>query len=122
MVENTEGRLEKIAQLLIEIGVPKNSAKALAYILLKGSPARTVEIEGKTGMRQPEVSLAVKHLRSTGWVKKSEVEKQGKGRPVHEYALAMSPQEFIGELEKLQKKKIQEIEESLSSIKEEILK
>ena len=122
MAENPEGKLEKITHLLVDMGVPKNPAKALAYIFLKGAPARTAEIEAKTGLRQPEVSLAVKHLRSTGWVKKSEVEKQGKGRPVHEYALALSPQEFIGELEKLQKKKIQEIEESLSSLKEEIVK
>lgn len=120
MTELQEGEMENVARLLVDLDVPKNSAKVLSYVLLKGVEAKTMEIEGKTGLRQPEVSIAVKHLRSLGWLSKKEIKKDAKGRPVHVYTVAMKPEELVEILDKQQKKKIEQIQQSIKKLKEDL--
>jgi predicted transcriptional regulator len=74
-----------------------------------------------TGLRQPEVSIAVKYLRSVGWLSKSELKKDVKGRPVHVYRLALTSERLVAELEKIQKRKIDDLQMSLAKLREEIL-
>ena len=120
MAEIPEGKLEEVAHLLIDLDIPKNSAKILAFVILAEQEAKATDIEGKTGLRQPEVSIAVKHLRSIGWLNKKDIKKEVKGRPVHIYSLAMPIESFFIELEKIQKKKIEQMQNSLKKLKEEI--
>jgi predicted transcriptional regulator len=50
-----------------------------------------------TGMRQPEVSIAMGTLRDMGWISEHEVKSPGKrgGRPLKIYALSVTMEEII---------------------------
>ena len=45
------------------------------------------DIEVATGLRQPEVSIAMQTLRERGWLTEHEIKSSGKGRPLKTYAL-----------------------------------
>src|SRR3989304_248167 len=75
-------RDETLVDLLIETGLSRNIAKTLVF-LSKRDETTSVEIEKATGLRQPEVSIAMQELRRRKWVDKRDIKKEGKGRPVH---------------------------------------
>src|SRR5437899_5826362 len=79
-------RDETLVDLLIETGLSRNIAKTLVF-LSKRDETTSVEIEKATGLRQPEVSIAMQELRRRKWVDKRDIKKEGKGRPVHSYRL-----------------------------------
>ena len=108
---------EKTVELLIAANVPKNIAKALVF-LTKKEEAISQEIEATTGLRQPEVSLAMQEMRSQGWVTKRDIKKEGKGRPVHAYKLAKPLSEIIGKIESDQKKRIEDIQSNMARLSE----
>ena len=93
-----EARMTKrddlLAQLLAKAGTPKNLAKALVFIA-KREETTSVEIEKATGLRQPEVSIAMQELRRRRWVEKRDIKKEGKGRPVHSYKLSIPMSEIV---------------------------
>jgi predicted transcriptional regulator len=106
---------EKLSALLIQMGVPRNVAKALVY--LKGKEEVTsVEIEKNANLRQPEVSIAMRILKEHGWIMKRDIKKEGKGRPIHGYRLAKPFNEIIKELEEEQKKKIEDMQNVLGQL------
>ena len=110
---------EKLAELLMQAGLKRNIAKALAYIYDK-EEAISSQIEAATGLRQPEVSIAMQWLREKGWVTKRDIKKEGKGRPVHGYRLAKPFKEIVAELQKnleKEKKKIDGIIKELEKYK-----
>ena len=100
----------KAIQLFVNLGMPKNLAKTLLYIS-QIDECRCSDIERSTDMRQPEVSVAMQELRRRGWVKKQNLKKEGKGRPVHIYKptaqlseiLTIFEQEKITEIENVNK-------------------
>src|SRR2546427_12777283 len=75
-------RDETLVDLLIETGLSRNIAKTLVF-LSKRDETTSVEIEKGTGLRQPEVSIAMQELRRREWVGKGDIKKAGQGRPVH---------------------------------------
>src|SRR5947209_9178229 len=79
-------RDETLVDLLIETGLSRNIAKTLVF-LSKRDETTSVEIEKATGLRQPEVSIAMQELRRRKWVDKRDIKKEGKGRPFHCYRL-----------------------------------
>ena len=97
---------EKAIQLFAELGMPKNLAKTLLYIS-QVEECRSAEIEHGARLRQPEVSVAMQQLKQKGWVKKRDLKKKGKGRPIHIYKLNASLDNIVKNFEK---DKIQEIE------------
>ncbi|UCD91822.1 MAG: ArsR family transcriptional regulator [Methanobacteriota archaeon] len=105
-----------LVDLLIEAGVPKNIAKTLVC-LTKKEETTSVEIEKATGLRQPEVSIAMQNLRKRKWVEKRDIKKEGKGRPVHSYQLSLSLEEIVNVLEKDAKAKIAKIEQNITQIR-----
>jgi len=90
---------EVFLNLLIEVGIRKNTAKALVY-LAKTLEATSREIERGTDMRQPEVSTAIKHLDSKGWIKNRKVAPSKKGRPILNYSLAVPVKQIMTSIEK----------------------
>jgi len=100
----------KAIQLFVNLGMPKNLAKTLLFIS-QIDECRCSDIERSTDMRQPEVSVAMQELRRRGWVKKHNLKKEGKGRPVHLYKpttqlseiLTIFEQEKITEIENVHK-------------------
>jgi len=57
--------------------------------------AITIDVERAVFLRQPEVSVGLKNLRKLGLVKKQDIPRESKGRPIHEYSLNQSKQMFL---------------------------
>jgi predicted transcriptional regulator len=102
-------RDEVLVDLLIETGMSKNIAKTLVF-LSKRDETTSVEIEKATGLRQPEVSIAMQDLRRRKWVDKRDIKKEGKGRPVHAYRLSVTWSEIVGQVDREEQGKIERIE------------
>src|SRR3990170_2431889 len=99
-------------ELLVRTGMTKNVAKALVF-LSKRDETTSVEIEKATGLRQPEVSIAMQELRRRRWVEKRDIKKEGKWRPVHAYHLALPFEEIIEIIWREERAKIEEIETNI---------
>jgi predicted transcriptional regulator len=76
------------------LGMSENVATTVAY-LINVNEASAREIEISTGLRQPEVSLAMRLMRNQSWVIVRSEKKPGKGRPIKIYALSASVDEII---------------------------
>jgi len=50
-------------------------------------------------MRQPEVSIAMRALRQNNWIEEHEVKREGKGRPMKVYKLAVPIDKVIQDYE-----------------------
>ena len=72
----------------------RNAATTMAY-LMNVNEASSREIEISTGLRQPEVSLAMRLMRTQAWVNMRLEKKPGKGRPMKIYSLAAPVDEII---------------------------
>ena len=79
---------------LERINVPRNVARLITY-LKDVREAQSREIELATGLRQPEVSIAMRTLREHGWINEREVKGPGKGRPMRFYALRTPIEEIV---------------------------
>jgi predicted transcriptional regulator len=76
------------------LGMSRNVATMMAY-LMNVDEASSHEIEISTGLRQPEVSLAMRLMSNQSWVSVRSVKKPGKGRPVKIYSLKVPVDEII---------------------------
>ena len=81
-------------ETLKTIGISRNVATMMAY-LMNVDKASAREIEISTGLRQPEVSLAMRLMRNQSWVSVRSEKKPGKGRPMKIYSLAAPVDEII---------------------------
>jgi predicted transcriptional regulator len=81
-------------QALSNLGMSRNAATTMAY-LMNVYEASAREIEISTGLRQPEVSLAIKLMHNQSWVSMRSEKKPGKGRPMKLYSLAAPVDEII---------------------------
>ncbi len=108
---------EMLVELLMKTGLSKNMAKTLVY-LRKKEETTSVEIESATGLRQPEVSIAMQDLRRRKWVTKRDIKKEGKGRPVHSNKLAIPFEKIVDILEAEERKRIEGIEANIKQLKE----
>jgi predicted transcriptional regulator len=97
---------------LQNLGMNRNVASLVTYLkdVTEGS-SRDIEIA--TGMRQPEVSIAMQTMRAMNWVAEHEVKGDGKGRPMKYYALRSTIDEIIGYYEA---KKSQEAAQTMEVI------
>lgn len=88
-----------IIDMLQSLGLPRTEATAL--VCLKDcKELRSLHIEHVSGLKQPEVSVAMRPLRERGWVnERSEKKNKGKGRPVKYYQLTVPFTEIIKALE-----------------------
>ena len=107
---------DKAVQLFTELGMPKNLAKTLLYIS-QFDECKCADVEQGADLRQPEVSIAMQELRRRGWVKRRDLKKKGKGRPVHIYTPTKNLSEILKvfELEKL--KEVESFKCGLSELK-----
>ena len=108
---------ETLVKLLMRTDMPKNVAKTLVF-LRKKEETTSVEIEISTALRQPEVSIAMQELRRHKWVVKRDIKKEGKGRPVHSYKLALPFEKIIETIEKHERKRIEDIENNIKALKQ----
>jgi len=108
---------ETLVDLLMSTGMPKNVAKTLAF-LRKKNETTSVEIEISTALRQPEVSIAMQELRRRKWVTKRDIKKEGKGRPIHAYRLAIPFEKIVEMMEKEERKRIEKIESNIYQLRQ----
>lgn len=87
-----------MVELLVQLGLARNPAQVLVF-LAQVDEALSQQIEQGAGMRQPEVSVAVRELRRRGWVAKRDVPTEGKGRPMHCYRLEVPFGRVVDRLE-----------------------
>ncbi len=93
---------EEIANTLISLGMNRYVARTLSY-LQNENEVTSIELERGTGLRQPEISLAMKELNERGWINEREEKKPGKGRPNKIYSLKVGFDEIVDELERQQR-------------------
>ncbi len=88
-----------VIDMLQTLGLPRTEATAI--VCLKDcNELRSLHIEIVSGLRQPEVSVAMRPLKERGWVdERSEKKSKGKGRPVKYYQLILPFPKIIGMLE-----------------------
>jgi predicted transcriptional regulator len=98
----TDGE-EELARRLVRVGARPNVARILVY-LARNAVATAVEIERGSGMRQPDVSAALKYPLQLGWIKTGRTLSSKSGRTVNEYALAKPITEIMGAIESEKRK------------------
>ncbi len=116
VTSNLEDEDKVLVDLLIEAGLPKEWALILVFIRCRGETT-FIAIKIFTGLSHPDVSCAIKELRLIKWVVKKDHMHEGKGRPFHSYRLAIPFEEMIDELEKEERKRIEQIENNIEQLK-----
>ncbi len=107
---------DKAVQIFTELGMPKNMAKTLLY-LSQVSECKCSDIEHGVDLRQPELSIAMQELRKRGWVKKRDLKKKGKGRPVHIYKSTMDLSKILKSFEQDKIKELETVKNDISELK-----
>jgi len=102
-------------RILVEAGLPENTSRTLVFILKSGE-ATSKNIESVTGLRQPEVSIAIKEMNRRGWLKKRDVKKEGKGRPLHYHSPRIPLHRIIDELKSQNLNKIENIKSIITKL------
>ena len=102
---------------LQNLGVNQNVAKLITYLkdVEEGS---SKDIEMATGMRQPEVSIAMGTLRQNRWIDERDVKAEGKGRPTKVYKLSVPIQEIIQHYEEEKNNEAAETMQAIQRLKE----
>jgi predicted transcriptional regulator len=94
-----------------------NVARLITYLKdVKEGSSRDIEMA--TGLRQPEVSVAMQTMRAVDWVAEHEIKGDGKGRPVKIYALRSTIDEIIGYYEAKKSQEAAQNMEAIQSLKE----
>ena len=107
---------EEAVQIFTDLGIPKNLAKTLLYIY-QVDECQSGDIEQGTNLRQPEVSVAMQELRKRGWVTKKDLNKKGKGRPVHIYKLTTHLSNILNAFGQEKLKEVERIKNDISELK-----
>ena len=110
----------ELANRLVSTGIPKSVALSLAY-LLRVRETDSTGIEKATGLRQPEVSIAMQKLRKMEWITKTDIKREGKGRPTHSYTLAVKPAKIYKSIEEGELKKIKEIRDNVKTLRKSLV-
>ena len=108
---------EEAVQLFTKLGMPKNLAKTLLYVA-QVDECKSAEVERGADLRQPDVSTAMQELRERGWIDiQSFRKKKGKGRPTHIYKSVTKLSDIVSILEQEKMKELENIEASISELK-----
>ena len=103
MINNQFMRLGEYELQMVELLRKLNLTRPVALTLacLSGVDEVTSrEIEMSSGLRQPEVSIAMRHLNEYSWVDIREEKKtEGKGRPIKLYKLVVPLDDIIKTIE-----------------------
>jgi predicted transcriptional regulator len=102
-IKQFDEKEDEIADALMSLGLGRAVARTLAF-LNDGEEATSVALEQGSGLRQPEVSIAMRQLQERDWINERDEKKPGKGRPYKIYALKVGFKEIITQLEAEQKK------------------
>ena len=96
----------EFVDLLIGIGVSRVVAKVLVF-LANTPEATSRDIERGADLRQPEVSIAMQHLKEQGWITSRQVKTESIGRPQNLISLSRPIAEIIDCIQAEKKGEIQ---------------
>jgi predicted transcriptional regulator len=116
-IKQLDKKDEEIIDTLISLGMSRPVARILSY-LKNVNEVKSIELERGTGLRQPEVSIAMRELNERGWISEREEKKPGKGRPNKVYSLKTGFDEIVNGLEEQQRKAVEEMQSSINRLKE----
>jgi predicted transcriptional regulator len=116
-IKQLDEKDEEIADILISLGMSRNVAISLSYLQNMNS-ATSVDLERVARLRQPEVSIAMKQLKERDWINERDEKKPGKGRPFKIYSLKVGFEDIVAQLEKQQKKSVNEVRANVERLKE----
>jgi predicted transcriptional regulator len=98
----------RMVEILAEAAIPKNTARVLTFIAVAGR-TYSAQIQEGTGMRQPEVSIALKELTERKWISRQSVQREGKGRPIYVYRLRRDVMEIVESVEREQDRRVRQV-------------
>ena len=116
-IKQLDEKGEEIADALMSLGLSRNISMSLAF-LQNMNTATSLDLERSARLRQPEVSIAMRELKERDWVDEREEKKPGKGRPFKIYTLKVGFNNIVAELEKEQKKAVDEAQKKIKRLKE----
>ena len=116
-IKQLDKKDEEIVEALISLGINRLVARVLAY-LQQVKEVTSNELEMGTNLRQPEVSIAMKHLNEHDWINERDEKKPGKGRPYKIYSLKVGFNDIIAQLENQQRKTVEETQARIKRLKE----
>ncbi len=116
-VRQLDKKDEEIADTLISLGMSRPVARTLTY-LLNIDEATSTGLEKGAGLRQPEISIAVKQLKERNWINEREEKRPGKGRPHKVLSLKNGFNKIVAQLEKQHKNAADEIQSKITRLKE----
>jgi predicted transcriptional regulator len=115
-IKQLDEKDEEIADILISLGMSRNVAMSLTYLQNMNS-ATSVDLERVARLRQPEVSIAMRQLKERDWIDEREEKTPGKGRPYKIYSLKVGFKDIVAQLEKQQKKTVDDAKANLERLK-----
>ena len=107
---------EKVVQLFVKLGMPKNFAKTLLYIS-QFDECKCADVEQGADLRQPEICIAMQELHRRGWVKKQDLKGKGKGRPIHIYKPTTHLPEILKAFEQEKLKEVESVKKDILELK-----
>lgn len=115
-IKQFDEKEDEIADALMSLGLGRAVARTLAF-LNDGEEATSVALEQGSGLRQPEVSIAMRQLKEHDWINERDEKKPGKGRPYKIYSLKVGFNKIITQLETEQKKVAVAAQEKIERLK-----
>jgi len=108
---------QELIEALETVGVRRNVATIIVYLKdLDETTSRDIEMG--SGLRQPEVSIAMRTFREKGWIAESDIKKEGRGRPLKLYKLTAPIDDIIGYYEELKRSESSRAMQSIQRLKE----
>ena len=107
----------EIIDLLISLGVGHNIAKSL-ICLHKHGPSKSIDLQKRCALRQPDVSIAINRLNELGVVNIVPMNSKGRGRPSHIYELSMPLDEALVPFRRQASERLIVIQNQLSRLAE----
>ncbi len=108
----------EIIDLLQSLNVPRTQAITIAC-LMSCRELTSQTIERAAGLRQPEVSVAMRTLRRRGWIEERDEKKtNNKGRPLKYYMLTLPMRSIIETFESEYFEKKEEMIATINQLKE----
>ena len=107
----------EFVQGLQSLGVNRNVASLIVYFKnVEEGASRDIEVA--TGMRQPEVSIAMRTMRERNWITEREIKGDGKGRPMKIYRITVSIDDIIAHYEDMKRSESSRAMQSIQRLKE----
>jgi len=109
--------IEEIVELLKRVGTNGFAARVLVSLSING-PNDSSGLQKICGLRQPEVSIAISHLKKNGIIEVEITNNGGRGRPKHIYSLIGDFKEATLPIVNKAKEKLETMQNQISRLKE----